>query len=67
MFKTKKDVNEANGSKITVGESIWMFIVIFSKFSVCLNIFLMRRSGSPVVRALCFHCQGPGFNPRSRN
>ena len=23
--------------------------------------------GGPVVRRLCFHCQGPGFNPWSGN
>ena len=24
-------------------------------------------SGGPVVKSLCFHCQGPGFNPWSEN
>ena len=31
------------------------------------KLLLWELPGGPVVRTLCFHCQGPGFNPWSGN
>ena len=51
------------------------FLFLLPGFLVSLSVIFRIRykakfwefRGSPVVRTLCFHCQGPEFNPWSGN
>ena len=44
----------------------WPLRIIFGDLST--QVLLPRElPGGPVVRTLCFHCRGHGFDPWSRN